>query len=53
VLINAGFNISIEGATNFEVGDGAEVIAQYPAAGTPATRGDVITVTFRHTDVSD
>jgi stage V sporulation protein D (sporulation-specific penicillin-binding protein) len=53
VLINAGFNISIEGATNFEVGDGAEVIAQYPAAGTPATKGDVITVTFRHTDVSD
>ena len=53
VLINAGFNISIEGATNFDVGDGAEVIAQYPAAGTPATRGDVITVTFRHTDVSD
>ena len=53
VLINAGFNISIDGATNFDVGDGAEVIAQYPAAGTPATRGDVITVTFRHTDVSD
>lgn len=53
VLINAGFNISIEGTLNFEVGDGAEVIAQYPEAGTPATRGDVITVTFRHTDVSD
>ena len=53
VLINAGFNISIEGTTNFDVGEGAEVIAQYPAAGTPATRGDVITVTFRHTNVSD
>ena len=53
VLINAGFNICIEGATNFDVGEGAVVISQYPEAGTPATRGDVITVTFRHTDVSD
>jgi len=53
ILINAGFNISIEGATNYEVGSGAEVVAQYPAAGTPATRGDVVSVTFRHTDVSD
>lgn len=53
VLINAGFNISIEGATNFDVGSGAEVISQFPEAGTSATRGDVITVTFRHTDVSD
>ena len=53
VLINAGFNISIEGTTNYEVGSGAVVVSQYPEAGTPATRGDVITVTFRHTDVSD
>ncbi len=53
VLINAGFNISIDGATNYDVGSGAEVVAQYPEAGTVATRGDVITVTFRHTDVSD
>ncbi len=53
VLINAGFNISIEGATNYDVGSGAVVVAQYPEAGALATRGDVITVTFRHTDVSD
>lgn len=53
VLINAGFNISIEGATNYDVGSGAVVVAQYPTAGSSATRGDVITVTFRHTDVSD
>lgn len=53
ILINAGFNISIEGATNYDVGSGAVVVTQYPEAGTPATRGDVITVTFRHTDVSD
>jgi stage V sporulation protein D (sporulation-specific penicillin-binding protein) len=53
VLINAGFNISIEGTTNYDVGSGAVVVSQYPEAGTPATRGDVITVTFRHTDVSD
>jgi stage V sporulation protein D (sporulation-specific penicillin-binding protein) len=53
VLINAGFNISIEGTTNYDVGSGAVVVSQYPEAGTSATRGDVITVTFRHTDVSD
>ena len=53
VLINAGFNISIEGATNYEAGSGAVVVAQFPDAGTEATRGDVVSVTFRHTDVSD
>ena len=53
VLINAGFNISIEGATNYDAGSGAVVVAQYPAAGSEATRGDVISVTFRHADVSD
>ncbi len=53
VLINAGFNISIDGATNYDVGSGAEVVAQYPEAGSTATRGDVITITFRHTDVTD
>jgi stage V sporulation protein D (sporulation-specific penicillin-binding protein) len=53
VLINAGFNISIEGATNYDAGSGAVVVAQFPAAGSEATRGDVVSVTFRHTDVSD
>ena len=53
VLINAGFNINIEGATNYDAGSGAVVVAQYPAAGSEATRGDVISVTFRHADVSD
>jgi len=53
ILINSGFNISIDGATNYDAGSGAVVVAQYPEAGTSATRGDVISVTFRHTDVSD
>ncbi len=53
VLINAGFNISIEGATNYESASGAEVVSQFPEAGSVATRGDVITITIRHTDVSD
>lgn len=53
ILINSGFNISIDGATNYDAGSGAVVVAQYPEAGTLATRGDVIAVTFRHTDVSD
>ncbi len=53
VLINAGFNISIEGATNYDAGSGAVVVAQFPEAGSEATRGDVVSVTFRHADVSD
>ena len=53
ILINAGFNISIEGATNYDAGNGAVVVAQFPEAGSEATRGDVVSVTFRHADVSD
>lgn len=53
ILINAGFNISIEGATNYDAGSGAVVVAQFPEAGSEATRGDVVSVTFRHADVSD
>lgn len=53
VLINAGFNISIDGATNYDPNSGAQVVAQFPEAGSTATRGDVITITIRHTDVSD
>ena len=53
VLINAGFNISIEGATNYDAGSGAVVVAQFPEAGSEAVRGDVVSVTFRHADVSD
>ena len=52
-IINAGLNIRIEGTTNYTVGSGAKAISQYPAADTLVTEGDVITVTFRFTDVTD
>lgn len=52
-IINAGLNIRIEGTTNYTVGSGAKAISQYPAADTYVTEGDVITVTFRFTDVTD
>lgn len=52
-IINAGFNIRIDGTTNYNAGSGAKAIAQSPTAGTIGTRGDVITVTFRYVDVTD
>lgn len=52
-IINAGFNIRIDGTTNYNAGSGAKAIAQYPAANSIGTRGDVVTVTFRYVDVTD
>lgn len=52
-LVNAGLNICIEGTINYNTGAGAAAIAQVPAAGTLCTPGDIITVTFRYTDVTD
>ncbi len=53
LLINAGFNINIKGATNYAASSGAVVVSQYPAAGEKRSKGDVITVTFRYLDVTD
>ena len=50
ILVNAGFNIKIEGAMNFEKGAGAIVTKQTPSAGQTLPRGSVITVEFKHTD---
>lgn len=52
-LVSAGFNICVEGSVNYRSGSEAVAIAQVPAAGTPGTRGDIVTVTFRFTDVTD
>ncbi len=53
MLQSAGFNVYIEGATNFSEGTGASVIAQSPAAGTLLERGDVVTIECRYLDVTD
>ncbi len=52
-LVNAGFNIKVEGALNYDVGTGAKVVAQYPPAGELLPKGSVVTVEFRHTDGTD
>ena len=52
-LLNQGLNIRIEGAHNYEVGDGAITVAQSIPEGTRVPRGTVITVTFKHTDITD
>jgi beta-lactam-binding protein with PASTA domain len=52
-LINAGFNINIEGTTNYNEGSDAKVVSQFPLGGTVGTKGDIISVTFRYLDVTD
>lgn len=52
-LINAKLNIKIEGATNYNVGAGAQVISQTPEAGTMVPPGTIVTVEFRYMDGTD
>ncbi len=49
ILINAGFNLSLSGALNFDVGTGALVVDQTPSQGL-LPRGSVISLTLRFTD---
>lgn len=52
-LINAGFNISIKGALNYETGVSAKVISQSHIPDSIHPRGTAITVTILHTDDED
>lgn len=52
-LLNHGLNIRIEGAENYESGDSVLTVEQSIPEGTPVPRGTVVTVTFRHTDITD
>lgn len=52
-LVNAGLNIRITGAENYNSGSGAVVVSQSPAAGASVQRGSIVTVEFRHMDTSD
>ena len=53
ILTNAGFNIKIDGAMNFDEGVGARVVSQTPAAGELVPYGSVVTIELRHTDGTD
>ena len=50
LLVNAGFNVSITGATN---GDTATVISQSPAAGEIVPAATVVTIEVRHLGLTD
>ncbi len=50
ILVNSGFNIRVEGATNFSYGQGAYVVSQIPSADTYLNRGEVVTITILFTD---
>ncbi len=50
ILVNMGFNISIDGATG---SSGATVISQSPEAGTAVPSGSSVTINVRHLDVAD
>lgn len=52
-LINSRLNIKIEGATNYNIGAGAQVINQSPAAGEVVPPGTIVTVEFRYLDGTD
>lgn len=53
ILAEQGFNIKIEGATNFSVGNGAYVTSQAPVADTYYKKGEIITITILYTDEKD
>ncbi|MBQ4137440.1 MAG: PASTA domain-containing protein [Clostridia bacterium] len=53
LAVNAGLNINISGAQNYDSGAGAVVITQYPEPGVKLTRGDIVTVDVRHMDGTD
>ncbi len=53
LIINAGLNIEIEGAQNYDKGSGAVVTSQSYDSGTEVPYGTVITVEVLHMDVTD
>ena len=53
ILSSYGFNIKIEGSDNFSVGQGANVVSQYPMANTYYEKGGVVTIKILYTDEKD
>ncbi len=52
-IINSKLNIKIQGATNYNIGAGAQVVSQSPEAGTLVPPGTIVTVEFRYLDGTD
>ncbi len=52
-LVNAGLNIAIEGAQNYEKGSGAIVTSQSVAAGSEVPYGTVVSIEVLHMDGTD
>ncbi len=52
-LTNAGFNIKVDGALNFDEGVGARVVSQSLEVDTLVPKGTLITIQLRHTDGTD
>ena len=52
-LTNAGFNIKVDGALNYDQGVGAVVVNQSLQADTLVPKGTLITIQLRHTDGTD
>lgn len=52
-IVNAGLNIAIEGAQNYDKGSGAVVTSQSYAEGAQVPYGTVVTVEVLHMDVTD
>lgn len=53
LIVNAGLNIQISGAQNYNKGSGAKVTSQSYAGGTEVPYGTVIMIEVLHTDVTD
>ncbi len=53
MLINAGLNVEISGAQNYESGQGAVVVSQSVDSGRMIERGSVVTIELRHLDSHD
>lgn len=50
IIMDSGLNIKINGAMNFQIGSGAQVVSQYPSSGTVLMYGDVVTIDILYTD---
>ena len=52
IILNSGLNIRLEGASNYD-NNAAEVISQYPEAGTEVKIGTIVTVEIQNTNMTD
>ena len=53
LLVDAGFNVTLSGATEYDKGVGATVIAQSVAAGSELMLGETVSITIRYLDIKE